>query len=132
MTVKRIASSFRSEEERRRYLAELRVTYGNALSDTNLSRRQSWRSALANWRGQPDPFSWQSTTNRNFDDCKQLYLPHPLSPNRNPPTKAELVIEQRYTKMQRQARLRSAFLKHVMRVKAGKVTAIPDRPRNYM
>lgn len=132
MTLKRLVNSLKSEEERRRYLAELRVTYGNALSDTNLSRTiQPWRSAPANWRGQPDPFSSQSTTNRNFDNCKRFNHPFPSSADRNRPTQAQLVIEQRYITMQRQARLRAAFVKHVMRVKAGNVAAIPDRSRNY-
>lgn len=133
MTLKRFVNALKSEEERRRYLAELRVTYGNALSDTNLSRpTPSWRSGPANWRGQPDPFSCQSTTtNRNLDNCKHFNRPFPKLADRNRPTQAQLVIEQRYRTMQRQARLRSAFVKHVMRVKAGNVAAIPDRSRNY-
>lgn len=113
MTPKRNVDLLKRHEERRRQLAELRVTYGNALSDTNLSKQQSWTQDTAyicrTWGRQSHPFSWQLST--YFGSGKSV-------------PRADMVLARRYSALQRQARLQSNFMNHVMRVKAGKVIAV--------
>lgn len=41
MPLKRYVNEFKKQEERRRLLAELRIVYGNALSDSNLRRTRT-------------------------------------------------------------------------------------------
>lgn len=130
MTLKVFVDSFNRREEKRRQLAELRVTYGNALSDTNRSRSQQQSQ-----RSQDNPAknfpTWDHKSNSQFSNRNWQLSNNSYSSGKNR-TRTDLVLARRYNILQRQARLQSNFMNHVMKVNAGKVIALINKQENYL
>lgn len=129
MTLKVFVDSFNRREERRRHLAELRVTYGNALSDTNRSKQLSQRSSQDNLG--KSFHTWGHKSKPQFSNSNWKLSNNSYNSGKNR-TRTDIVLARRYNTLQRQARLQSNFMNHVMRVNAGKVIAVINRQENYL
>ncbi|XP_034490057.1 uncharacterized protein LOC117793773 [Drosophila innubila] len=129
MPLKKSVDVFCRREEQRRNLAELRIAYGNALSDSNLGRirpRSVTNVPKDCCSYQPigqfaNSYSWQLSNTCSGKLMQKVTAACPTHlPDKHGTVAKDSTTLRRYDALQRRARLHTTFIKHLDQVKFGK------------